>query len=412
MAVLNGALETGRRAAARCGTYTFATPPPPKDPILDGQAWFTDEQVEFILAQIPGVLRQGQLSNGPWTAEFETAVARRGGAKYATAFSSGPAAIEAVLTGLGVGPGDDVLVPAHSSIDNAMAVRLLGARPVFCDIAAETYSLEPEEIARKATRETKAVILVHAGGLITPDIAEIQGRCQAKGLALIEDCSQAHGARWHRKPAGSLGVAGVFSFHSTKVLTTGEGGAAVTSDRRLSRALRSLQNSGQDMEARTESYARCARTNRFPEISALMGLAQYRSLPQLVAARNATADYYRARLTEEAPGVAMQVHPGNIEHSYWKFLVAVPKGVARDQVKLFLQRHGIPASLCCYPPLHRQSLFGDLCVAEAAHCPVADDILERTLGLPTDPRISASQRQKVVDVFLEALQQDEAQRAS
>jgi perosamine synthetase len=385
---------------------------PQKDPIIEGRAWFTEEQVEFILERIPGVLLQGQLSNGPWTAEFETAVARNAGCKYATAFPSGTAALEAALTALGIGAGDEVLLPVQSFVGNAMAVRLVGATPVFCDIAAETHCLDPEEITRKATPRTKAVILVHMAGLISPDIAEILGRCEAKGLLLIEDCCHGHGANWHGRPAGSLGAVGIYSFQSTRILTTGEGGAVVTNNRALSRIVCSLQNRGRDMDAKTEAYVRNGHNNRFPEISALLGLAQYRSLPQLVAQRNETAAYCRARLQDEAPEVGLQMHPANIEHAYARFIINLPQGVARDQVKLFLHRRGVPVSVCYAPPLHRQPVFSDLGGPEAAKCPVADDVLERSLCLPIDPRISAAQRKRVIDVLLEALQQEGVRPAS
>jgi dTDP-4-amino-4,6-dideoxygalactose transaminase len=385
---------------------------PQKDPIIEGQAWFTDEQVEFILSRMQGVLLQGQLSNGPWTAEFETTVARNAGCKYATAFPSGTAALEATLTALGIGPGDEVLLPVQSFVGNAMAVRLVGATPVFCDITAATHCLDPEDISRKATPKTKAVILVHMGGLISPDIAEILGRCDSKGLSLIEDCSQAHGASWHGRPAGSLGVAGVYSFQSTRIVTTGEGGAVVTNDRALSRIVHSLQNRGRDMDAKTESYVRNGHNNRFPEVSALLGLAQYRSLPQLIAKRNETAAYYRARLREEAPEVELQSHPENIEHSFARFIINLPQGVAREQIKVFLQRRGIPVSKCYAPPLHRQPVFADLGQPEDAKCPVADDVLERSLCLPIDPRINETQRKKVIDVLVEALKQEGTQAAS
>lgn len=385
---------------------------PQKDPIIEGQGWFSDEQVEFIQQRITGVLLQGQLSNGPWTAEFETTVARNAGAKYATAFPSGTAALEAALTALGVGAGDEVLLPVQSFIGNAMAVRLVGARPVFCDINAETHCLNPEEVTRKATAKTKAAILVHMGGLISPDIAEILGRCDAKGLRLVEDCSHAHGASRNGRRAGSIGAAGVYSFQSSRILTTGEGGAVVTNDRALSRIVHSLQNRGRDMDAKTEAYVRTGHNNRFPEISALLGLAQYRSLPRLVAKRNETAAYYRARLQKEAPAVGVQAHPQGTEHSYGRFLINLPRGVARDQVKLFLQRRGVPVTVCYAPPLHRQPVFADLGGREAANCPVADDVLERSLCLPVDPRINEAQRKKVIDVLLEALKQQGAQAAS
>jgi perosamine synthetase len=393
-----GAFPAVAMAPAASGTET----------ILEEQAWFTDEQVEFVLRNIPGVLLQGQSSNGPWTAELETTLARHARVQYAAAFPAGSTALAATLAALGVGPGDEVLLPAHSFAGNARAVRLAGAAPLFCDIAADTHCLQPEEIGRQATPRTKAVILVHTGGLITPDIAEILGRCQARGLHLIEDCSHALGATWLGRPAGSFGVAGVFRFHSTRVLTAGEGGAVVTNEQRLAAALREQQ--GRPADAARETAADAGHSNRFPEISALFGLAHYRSLPRLMAARNQTAAYYRARLCREAPQVGLQAHPQHIEHSYWKFLLNLPRGVSRDQVRLFLQRHGVPAGVCCEPPLHHEPTahhepapadWG----AAAATCPAAADVLARSLCLPTDPRMSESQRARVIDVFLEALKQ-------
>jgi perosamine synthetase len=396
-----------RRAPIACGAYPVTAVAPAAsqtETILEEQAWFTDEQVEFVLENIPGVLLQGHSSNGPWTAEFETTVARHARTQYAAAFPSGSAALAATLAALGVGSGDEVLLPAHSFAGNAQAVRLAGATPVFCDIAAETHCLQPEEIGCKATPRTKAVILVHAGGLITPDIAEILGRCQARGLYLIEDCAHALGAKWLGRPAGSLGVAGVFRFHSTRVLTAGEGGAVVTNEERLATGLRALQGNGRGGEAVDESQACDGHSNRLPEISALFGLAHYRSLSQLVAARNETAAYYRARLCQEAPEVGLQAHPQHIEHSYWKFLLNLPRGISRDQVRLFLQRHGVPADVCYARP-QGEPAIADFGAAGGADCPSAADMLARSLCLPTDPRISQSQRANVVDVFLEALKQ-------
>ncbi len=405
-------MEARRRESIACGTYPATKRPAafPPETILEEQVWFTDEQVEFILEKIPGVLLQGQLSNGPWMAELEAAAAQQADARHAAAFPSGAAAMGATLAALGMGPGDEVLLPAHSPAGNAGAVRLAGATPVFCDIAAETYCLQPEEIGRRATPRTKAVILVHAAGLITPDIAEILGRCQAGGLLLIEDCSQALGAKWLGRPAGSLGVAGVFGFHSTRLLTAGEGGAVVTNDARLAAALRTLQtispadrHTDSGTAADVRATAGIGHAIRIPEISALFGLAQYRSVPQLMAACNQTAAYYRARLCQEAPEVGLQAHPPHIEHAYRTFLLDLPRGVSRDQVRLFLQRHGIPANGCYALPMQSEPVTAELGAMDGSGCPAGGDVLARSLCLPTDPRMTQDQRRKVIDVFLEAL---------
>jgi dTDP-4-amino-4,6-dideoxygalactose transaminase len=387
----------------------FLPAPAPRPFLSDGQPCFDDQDAAFIVSQIPGILR-GQLSSGPWTERFEAAAAEMAGTRYAVALPSCTAALEATLTALGVGPGDEVLVPVQTFVATGMAVHLAGGRPVMCDIRPETHCLDPEEIARRAGPRTKGVVLVHMGGLITPDLPAIERECERRGLWLVEDCAHAPGAERNGRKAGSIGVAGCFSFYPTKVVTTGEGGAVTTNDERIAAVVRSLHHRGRDLEAPVELYIRAGRNNRFPEISALLGVTQLRRLDEFVALRNEAAAHYRRRLAAEAPEATVQAHPPGTRHAYWKFLVNLPPGVSRERLKTRMQERGVGLGWSYWPPLHLQPVFRRLYGAAPGLCPAAEELLARTVCLPIHPRFSEEQRERVIESFLEALSFERSQR--
>ncbi len=363
---------------------------------------FSAADIAFIQAEIPAILR-GQLSTARWTERFEQEVAAAAGTRYAIAFPSCTAALESALTALGVGPGDEVLVPAQTFIATAMAVHLVGAKPVVCDIDAATHCLAPGEIARRAGRRAKGVILVHMGGLITPHLDEIENECGRLGLWLLEDCAHAHGASWRGRPAGSIGRAGCFSYYSTKILTCGEGGALTTNDRNIAQTARSLQNRGRDMEASEELYIRAGRNNRVPEISALLGCVQHGHLAEFVRRRNEIAAYYRRRLQVDAPELEVQAHPPDVVHSYWKFLVNLPRTTSRQELQRFLASRGVAIHWSYWPPVHLMPVLRSLYGYAPGECPVAEDVLARNICLPIDPRLTEAQMKLVMDSFVEAV---------
>lgn len=370
-----------------------------------GGPCFSDEDIAFIQSEIPAILR-GQVSTARWTERFEQSVAAAAGTRYAVAFSSCTAALESALVALGIRPGDEVLVPAQTFVATAMAVHLVGARPVVCDIVSATHCLAPEEIARRASSRTKGVILVHMGGLITPDLAQIQDQCDKLGLWLLEDCAHAHGASRRGRAAGSIGRAGCFSYYPTKILTCGEGGALTTGDPHIAEVARSLQNRGRDMSAPTELYIRAGRNNRVPEISALLGCVQHTHLAEFLRLRDGIARYYRARLREAAPSLEVQVHPTGVVHSYWKFLVNLPRHVSRERVQNFMAPRGVAIHWSYWPPVHLMPVMRELFGYAPGECPVAEDVLSRNICLPMHPRLEQRQMEHVMETLLEAVRRE------
>src|SRR5256885_2531167 len=225
----------------------------PEHPLTTAFPYFPPEEQAWLQSEL-GEILNGMLAMGPRVARFEQEFANYCGTKYGVAFPSCTSALEAALIALGVSPGDEVLVPVETFIATGMAVSLTGARPVFTEIRAKTFSMDFEDAWSRVTERTRGAIVVHFGGIIAPELPAFIERLRASGRFVIEDAAHAPGAESQGKRAGSFGDAGCFSFYPTKIITTGEGGMLTTSREDLARAARSLQNRGRDMENREERY--------------------------------------------------------------------------------------------------------------------------------------------------------------
>ncbi|ORT92188.1 aminotransferase DegT, partial [Frankia casuarinae] len=204
---------------------------------------FSPEDRAEIASAATEILATGALTLGVHTAEFEAAFAAAHEAPFAVAVSSGTAALEIILRSHGV-EGADVVVPTNTFAATAFAVLRAGAMPVFADVSSDTFALTARSVEAAVTPRTRAVVLVHIGGLIPPDVAELRAFCDDRGIALVEDAAHAHGSRHGDGHAGSFGIAGAFSFYPTKVITSGEGGMILTSDPAIHEAARIYRDQG------------------------------------------------------------------------------------------------------------------------------------------------------------------------
>lgn len=232
---------------------------------------------EEVLAAA-AVLRTNQLSQlaGPHVEAFEQAFAVAHGASHCVATSSGTAALHATLLALGIGPGAEVLVPAHSFIASATPVTHVGATPVFVDIDPATYCIDPTDAAEKLTPRTAALVAVHLNGH-PADLQALTDLCRRKGIALVEDACQAHGAGYAGRPVGTFGNAGCFSFWHDKTITTaGEGGAVLTNDAQLASVLRKIRSHGETQAPgeRLFHHDRLGHNFRLTSVQAAVGLVQ------------------------------------------------------------------------------------------------------------------------------------------
>lgn len=292
--------------------------------------WITDYHLRDMTASI----KSGWLTQGKYVQQLESDIAAYVGTKYAVAVSSGTAALHLSLLAHGIGKGDEVIVPAFSFIATANTVELTGARPVFVDIDADTLCINVEQIERAITKQTKAIIPVHAFGLPAEmdRIIELAG---LHSLVIIEDAACAIGATYHTYQAGSLGSTGCFSFHGRKLITSGEGGMVTTDNKQVADTIRSLRSHGGDTSGR---YVTLGYNYRMTDFQAAMLLGQVKTIDNMVIRRRHIAQRYNDKLDSS---IGRQAEPVFVKHSYQSYHIIVP-GMA-DKVIEALTSRGIEA---------------------------------------------------------------------
>jgi dTDP-4-amino-4,6-dideoxygalactose transaminase len=289
--------------------------------------------------------------------------------------------MEAALLAFGVGPGDEVLVPVETFIATGMVVSLVGARPIFTEVASETFSMDFEDAWSRVTERTRGAIVVHFGGFISPALPAFVERMHATGRFVIEDAAHAPGAELDGKRAGSFADAGCFSFYPTKIMTTGEGGMLVTAREDIAKTARSLQHRGRDLEAREERYALPGRNNRFTEIAAAMGLSQLRCLPEFLNSRRRVAATYDELLLRSELFVPLLAESGSAP-SYWRYVVLPTVKLDRAVLRDRLADDKIVVDWAYDPPLHLQPVYQRIMETRAGMMPRSEDLLSRHICLP------------------------------
>jgi perosamine synthetase len=335
-------------------------------------------------AAVADVLDSGLLTMGPKVAEFESELARICEQPHAVAVSSGTAALHLAVLALGIGEGDEVLVPAYTFPATANVVALTGARPVLVDVDPKTMNVDPARVETAVTRRTKAVMAVHLFG--RPLDWETLEAVVPPPVALIEDAAAALGARRRERPCGGLGVAGCLSFHPRKIVTTGEGGAVVCGDEELAEAVRRMRHHG--IEPRGDFDIRAPAFNyRLSDILCAVGIPQLRRLDQLLAARRRVAEAYAERLADavELPSAA----EGDT-HGWQAYVIKLDR---RDDALAALRERGIEAQIGTYA-LHRLSAFR----GQGAF-PGADACFERALALPFYAAMGEAEIDRVTDAI-------------
>ena len=378
---------------------------------------FSAEDREFVHQHIDRVLDSGMLAMGPYTQEFEGRFASFTGANHAVAVSSGTAALELVLRGLGI-EGRSVIVPTNTFLATAFSVMNSGNRVIFADSDPETFCLDPEDVAGRIVPDTAAVVLVHIGGIITPAVRRIQKLCEERGLHLIEDCAHAHGCSIDGQQAGTLGVAGAFSFFPTKVLTCGESGMVTTNDEGLADRIRMLRNHGKNPRLGNR-MSEPGNNLRMSEITAVLGVQQMARATDLIAERRRVASFYDDALPgiQGLRGVCM---PPGIISTYYKYLVYLDEGIDRGEIKRALKEEfsvsltgEVYADLCHTEPLWQKvggcGLRRDvkdpacarfpLCGCDritSGHFPGAEYISEHHVCLPLYPGLTEEELTHVI----------------
>jgi perosamine synthetase len=340
-----------------------------------------DYQDEEIAAAVE-VLRSGHFArqSGSKVHEFEEAYARKFGVRHALAVSSGTAAIHVALGALGIGPGDEVINTAHCFIGTATPVVHAAAVPVFADIDPRTFNIDPVSIEEHISPYTKAVIPVHLNGL-PAEMDAILDIARRRGLVVVEDAAQAHGARYKGRLAGTMGVIGCFSFWEDKIITTnGEGGMVITDDDELAQAARKFHHHGEMRQdggyyqgERLYFHETLGYNYRMTEVQGAVGLVQLGRLDEYVRRRRENA-HLLTRLLSTVPGILPPYEPPGCEHAFYKYILRLDRAYLKVSAKEFveaLSAEGIPCSRRYPTPLHQQPLFTQYNGFGRTHAPFA-----------------------------------------
>ena len=329
------------------------------------------------------VLRSGMLAQGPEVKAFEDEFSTVVGGRRCVAVNSGTSALHLAFLAVGIGRGDEVIVPSFSFAATANSVSLTGATPVFVDIEQDYFNINPAAVEAAITPRTKAIMPVHLYGHPAA-MTEIGTLCTRHNLLLLEDAAQAHAASLNGIPVGAFGVAASFSFYPTKNMTSGEGGMVSTDSQDVERQLRLLRNQG--MERRYENEVIGFNT-RMTDLHAAIGRVQLRKLAEWTESRQRNAQF----LSENIKGVVVPPVATGATHVYHQYTIRVVD-TDRDRFAEELTRKGIGNGVYYPTPIHRLPSFG-----LSIDLPVTESVARQCLSLPVHPSLTQGDLEKIVE---------------
>lgn len=362
----------------------------------------TDHEIDAVVA----TLRSGRLSLGPRVPEFEYHIASRAHRAHAVAVNSGTSGLQLALMALGVGPGDEVITPAFSFVASANCIMHVGATPVFVDCDPGTLNVKPEDIERRITERTKAIIAVEVFGN-PAHMPEIEALANRHEIPLVEDCCEGLGCRIDGRPVGSFGRVGVFSFYPNKQVTAGEAGVIVTDDDNLASLCRSLRNQGRPDNPEAVPglgswlvHERVGYNYRLSELHAALGVAQMERFDEIMEKRSRVAAAYTRRLAGHRDLILPTIEPSTVMN-WFVYVVRLSTEFTeldRNEIIAGLRRHDVGASNY-FPPIPMLPFYRRMFGFSPEDFPCAVSASTRTIALP----FYSALREREVDLVCQTL---------
>lgn len=371
----------------------MSNPIPVNEPLLDGnEKKYLSECIDT-----------GWISSeGPFVKQFEEQFAARVGRKYGIAVSNGSMALDAAIVALGIGPGDEVILPTFTIISCAVAIVRAGAVPVVVDCEPHTWNMDVRLISAKITPKTKAIMVVHIYGLPV-DMEPVLALASKHNLLIIEDAAEMHGQTYKDRPCGSFGAISTFSFYPNKHITTGEGGMLVTDDQCLAERCCSLRNLCFQPIKRFV-HSELGWNLRMSNLQAALGVAQLERLEEFVARKRHMGQRY-TELLSDIPGLELPVpRTDYADNIYWVYGLVLKESVPFDAVDAMrrLRQHQI-GSRPFFWPMHEQPVFQKMGLFAYESCPVAERIARRGFYIPSGMALTDEQMERVANVLKEVL---------
>ncbi|MBN1275035.1 DegT/DnrJ/EryC1/StrS family aminotransferase [Candidatus Woesearchaeota archaeon] len=346
---------------------------------------------------------------GPEVQAFEDALAKYMGTKHVIVFNSGTSALHALLLAYDV-KGKEVIVPSFTFVSTATSVIMAGGTPVFAETEEKTLGLDTEDVKNKITENTKAVIALHYGGTPAREILQLKELCEEKKLILIEDNAESMGAEIKGKKAGTFGHAGMLSFCQSKIITTGEGGAITTDDRRVYEKLKLIRSHGR--EEGKEDYFTSTGDNdyitigynwRMPTMNAALGLSQLNHIEELISLRREKAARYKESLKDIKEITFPEERENKAVHQL--FTIMLPDKTTRDGLQRHLTEAGVMSKVY-FPPAHLKTLYKKRYGYKRGDLPRTEAISDRVLSLPFYPDIGEQGMKTVTEIIKSYFQEE------
>jgi len=338
-------------------------------------------------------------SKGKFITNFEEKFAYYINAKYGIAVTNGTVALHLALATLGVGPQDEVIVPAFDMIAASNAVLYTGAKPVLADSEPNTWNIDTDEIAKKITKKTKAIIVVHLYGH-PANMDPIMKIAEDYDIYLIEDAAEAHGAEYKGRKVGSIGDIGCFSFYANKIITTGEGGMLTTNNAEVAERARKLRDQSYNMKLRNWLvHDEIGYNYRMTSLQAAVGLAQLERIEDFIKIHRENARLYNS-LLKKVNGINLPPEEPWAKNVYWMYTVLVDEkgfGISRDELMIELEKTGIDCRSVFYP-VHKQPAYKDMFKGETY--PIAEDLSKKGVNLPSGNTTTKEQIKYVTESII------------
>lgn len=342
-------------------------------------------------------------SEGPFVKEFENRMSKSAGRKYGVAVANGTAALEVAGMAVGIGEGDEVIMPTFTIISCAMAVTKLGGIPVLVDSDIHTWNMNVEEIERKITKRTKAIMMVHLYGL-PADVDKIMELAKKYDLKVIEDAAEMHGQTYQGRPCGSFGDISVFSFYPNKHITTGEGGMVVTDSEELAERCRSLRNLCFRKDVRYV-HDEISDNYRFTNLQAAVGLAQIERLEEFVERKRNMGRFYTERL-QDLPGIILPLEKtDSAENIYWVYGIVLEREseVSNQEIQKMLAEEGI-GSRTFFWCMHEQPVYQRQGLFAGERYEGAEYLARKGFYIPSGLALTKEQMEEVADKVRKVIQ--------
>jgi len=368
-----------------------------------GTQWIDDDDINEVIK----VLRSDWITTGPKIKEFEDAICSYIGCRYCVAVNSGTSALDIAVQSLELPEGSEIITTPFTFVATSNAIIYNGLKPVFADICSDTFNIDPEDVRRKITKNTKAIIYVDYAGQPC-EIKAIRDIADEFDLYLIEDACHAIGAEYEGNKVGNFADLTIFSFHPVKHITTGEGGAVVTDDEGLYERLSLLRSHGIDKDVQDRygpdaSWAYdmkyLGRNYRITDFQAALGVSQLKKLDMFIDKRNELALRYR-ELLGNIDGVTLPVIKDNISHAWHLYTILLDESIDRDEFFKYMRSANIGVNLH-YIPVYKHSYYVENFGFDSEEFPVTEDVFKRIITLPLYPKMELKQLEYVVEKIKE-----------